>query len=79
MGYEVLKDISPEKEILELERFAVKWNEKMRNATKDGRVRLMKARLIDGLAYNPDSYFTDKLAEILVEIWEEENGEAVTR
>lgn len=73
----VWSDIGPEKEIRELDRLAEEWDRKMSNATKNGRVRLMKARLIDGLSYNPDSYFTDELAEYLVEIWEKQNKEDV--
>lgn len=71
----VWSDICPEKEILELERLAVEWDEKMSNATRSERKRLMMERLVEVGCCNPDSDTTDKLAELLMEIWEKQNKE----
>lgn len=73
----VWSDICPEKEILELERLAVEWGEKMSNATRDIREKLLKERLVEVGCCDPDSDTTDKLAELLVEIWEKQNKEEV--
>ena len=71
----VWADLSPEKEIYELNRLAEEWIGKMDNVTRNERKRLMKERLVEVGCCDPDSDITDKLAELLVEIWEKQNSE----